>query len=139
MIFRKKKNNIKLIFFNQITFFVIGFILLAVIAYPLSKKLFKKYQLNKEVAELNEEIKKMESHNQDLKNLITYLDSKSFAEEEARLSLNLKKNGEEVVVIKKGNENNAIKTEEIGLGGNKEESEKKETNPVRWWKYFFMK
>ncbi len=137
MLFRKKESKIKLFFFNQTSYFLVGLVLLALISYPLSKKIFQNYQLNNEVKNLNEEIKKMESHNQELKNLIGYLDSKSFTEEEARLSLNLKKSGEEVVVIKNNNEEAkdlpavTAQTKYALTPG------KKEPLPRRWWNYFF--
>lgn len=138
MNFKRKESKLKKIFMSQSIFFIVGILLLAGISYPLSKKIFQNYRLNKEVEELNQEIKKMESHNKELKGLISYLDSKSFTEEDARLNLNLKKPGEEVVVIKKSGDSEPDNSPSLAVAKyEKENNVKKEPNPVLWWRYFF--
>lgn len=118
--------------FNQFSYFIIGVLILSFILFPLSKKMTKQYRLNQEIEELNQEINRLEGHNNDFKNIITYLESDEFAEEEARTNLNLKKPGEDVVVIKTKDEN--VK-DDISI--NKTQNLKNIKNPENWWNYFF--
>jgi cell division protein FtsB len=138
MIRNKEKKSLEKIFFNQITYFVVGFFVILLIAYPLSKKITRQYGLNKEISELSVEANELEGKNKDLKQLIGYLGSDQFAEEEARINLNLKKEGEEVVVIKDGSGVNSVNsaeknqtTDQISL------TDRKVPNPLKWWLYFF--
>ena len=141
---QKRKNFINRILFNQITLSVFGLLIIIAISYPLAKNVSKQYEINKEIKELEKEITDMESKNLELKNFISYIESDQFAQEQARLNLNYKKEGEEVVVIKnKDEEINSEKTSQPDKtiysirGLDKEEDKKRINNPVRWRRYFF--
>ena len=134
MIQKNKRNIFEKLIFNQIAYFVIGFLILILISMPLSKKIGQRYQLNKEIDEFNKEIERMSSNNNDLKNLITYFESQEFTEEEARINLNLKKEGEEVVVIK--NKDEKVLQTKINTKNNNELI-KNQSNQIKWWNYFF--
>ncbi len=111
----KEKKRFEKMIFSQITYFVIGFFVIMLIVFPLSKKITRQYGLNKEISELNAEVKKLEGKNDVLKQMIGYLGSDQFAEEEARINLNLKKEGEEVVVIKNSSGGNFTDSSEHGV------------------------
>ena len=141
MIFKRKKKILNKIFLSQIAFMLIGFIVLILISIPLARNMSKKYRVNDEINDLQREIDDLEGRNSELKNLVEYLNSDSFVEEQARLKLNYKKIGEEVFVIKdipassdstfdKNNPSYNIP------GLNKGEA-KEDGNIFRWWKYFF--
>jgi cell division protein FtsB len=112
-------------------------IVFMLVAWPLSQKLFKSREVNKEIAGLESEIGDLNKKNSDLRQLIDYLESDQFIDEQARENLNFKKAGEEMVVI------NDLDTEEVlekqeslyRLASNVEE--KKPGNPEKWFKYFF--
>ena len=78
----------------------------------------------------------MENKNSQLKNVITYLESDQFVDEKARLNLNYKQPGEEVVVIK-NKETTANGNKDQGSIGTSAEVEK--SNIQKWIKYFFKK
>lgn len=135
MINKRRENFILRILYNQKFLALVGLVLIFLISFPLAKNVSKRYRINKEIKELGKEISDFESKNKDLKQLITYLESDQFVEEKARLNLGLKKEGEQIVVIK---DDTAITTdtnlEGRGLGNSQNFS-----NPRQWWNYFFNK
>jgi cell division protein FtsB len=76
--------------------------LLALLIFLLSQlwtALGKKNDLDKEIASLKEEAAQAEAQNSQFKKMIDYLQSDQFAEEQAKLKLGLKKEGEQVAVV----------------------------------------
>jgi len=55
--------------------------------------------VDKEIASLKQEAAKAQSQNSQFKKMIDYLESDQFAEEQAKLKLGLKKEGERVAVV----------------------------------------
>ncbi len=148
MFSNKRKSLINKTLFNQVTLAILGLMILTAISYPLAKNISKQKELNKEIEELEQEITDLESKNLELTGLIEYIESDQFVQEQARLNLNYKKEGEKVVVIKDkveeinnkekvDNSNNKTIYNIRGLG--KIEAEKEINNPVRWWRYFLNK
>lgn len=113
-------------------------VLIASVAWPLSRRWLKGNEVNREIAGLEAEITDLNKRNSDLRRLIDYLESDQFVDEQARRNLNLKKPGEEVVVIDDGSEA-AVRPEqeEIYRLASELPKEKKPANPVKWFEYFF--
>ncbi len=132
-----KKNKYRFIA-NQIVIFVCGFIILILISIPLSKNIAKRMEVNKEIKDLEGEIAGIENKNNQLDDLVTYLKSDNFAEEQARLNLGLKKPGEEVAVIT-APDNPAAAPGDNGPGGNAGNDGRAGNKPQRWYDYFFMR
>lgn len=108
---------------------LIGLIFLALILFPLARTYSQKRLVEKEIADVKKEISEFESANEELKEMIAYLESGQSLEEQARLNLNLKKPGEKVIVI----ENLGQETSHSELNKNTT----KEGNFSKWWHYFF--
>lgn len=141
MIRGEKKKVFKLIF-SQIAVFIIGLVILVLISIPLARNVSQRYKINKEIKDLEAEIQVLEKQNSGLKNFVEYLGSEQFVEEQARLNLGLKKNGEEVAVVKTdGDKKDASQnktTETRDVFDIKTVSEpKKISNPLKWRNYFF--
>lgn len=90
--------------------------------------------LNHDIEEKQKTIALYEEQNTELEKEEMRLGSAAEAEREARLKLNMRSPGEEVVVIRrlpkpisKNGEQDARNTEHIVL----------ESNVIRWWRYFF--
>lgn len=136
---RNKKNKLKNIFFSQKFITLVGLAAILLISFPFAKNLVKQYRINKEISDLKQEISELENKSGDLKNFVSYLESDQFAEEQARLNLNLKKPGENLMVIKtdtasSSNQGNPI----FNIPGyKKEEPPRKASNPEKWLNYFF--
>jgi len=86
------------IFSSKIFLFSLLVILL-ILGSSLGREFYRKYRLQKEFDSLKSEIDKLENKNQDLASMLEYLNKESNLEKEARRRLNLKKPGENVVVI----------------------------------------
>lgn len=128
----KKRNFFSAFFGSPLFLSLILLCLLAAIVVPLYKNVTSRYRVDREISDLQKEISSLETGNQDLKKLLTYLESDQFAETEARLNFGFKKKGEEVVVIK----------EDSGLAGIEDETDGQNSdlpNPLKWFQYFLGK
>ena len=85
--------------------------------------------LAREVGKLEAQAAAVELKNTELLELVSRLKSDSFLEREARLKLNLRKPGEEVVVLEERSGTQAIEGADRQSRG--------ETNLDRWWRFFF--
>lgn len=143
MIFRRKKESlIKKIFSHKIFISLIGLAIIIFISIPMAKNVSKRYTINQEIKKLQEEIKEMEKKNQELSKLAEYLESDQFIAEQARLNLNYKKEGEEMIVIKdkeNAGKEGALATQNspYDIKGKNDEIKKPISNPRQWWEYFF--
>ena len=108
---------------------IIGLFFLLLIVFPLAKTYAQKRMVENEINGVKKEISDFEKTNQELKNMITYLQSDQSLEEQARLNLNLKKPGEKVIVI----EEPKISTTTIDTNN----ATDSEGNFTKWWHYFF--
>jgi len=113
-------------------------ILLVVISVALSKAIHKRYQIQKEIKAIKEEVEEAEGKNRELSQLIGYLSTDNFREKMARQKLNLKRAGETVVAIP------VLPESEKSILGNINEQEPEKTpvankwdNPKKWWHYLF--
>jgi len=106
----------------------------------LVKAVYKKYQLNQEIESLKIEIEKSDKKNQELASLIDYLGSQDALEKEAREKLNLKKEGESVLMVSETNlAKELADSSGQGLAVGAEEKLVSENNLVKWWKFFFKR
>ncbi|HRH33230.1 MAG TPA: septum formation initiator family protein [bacterium] len=87
------------IFTKQFFFTLLLIGLLVLLSFPLSKNWRQKRSIEREIAGLESQVKDMEGKNSNLKNVLDYMQSDQFVEEQARTKLNYKKPGESVVVI----------------------------------------
>jgi len=134
MILKKEIKTKKIIINLLIT--ILGVILLIGVFIGIYKNYKKQSKINQEIEDIESEISAIDQKNNELKEMIDYLNSDEFVLERARLNLNFKREGEEVVVIPdKNNKKNEEKTPySIKPGTNQA---KEDSNPIKWFKYFF--
>jgi cell division protein FtsL len=135
--------KIKKILASRITLF---FLLLAFIWLIVNvvNVYYRKYKINKEIEDLKAQIASADKSNQQISEMIDYLGSSSYLEKQAREKLNMKKPGEEVVIIEPQKEP-AASSSPISQGTVSEnknnspagESQKPASNYSKWWKFFF--
>jgi len=141
--FRKKKESlIKKIIFNQLFITTVGLVLIALISVPLIRHIRQRQIIDNEISQLQGNVDELQKKNNDLKNMISYLKSDQFAEEQARMQLGFKKDGEEVVIVKDKNADSVDNSGTINKNGLFDAPiTAKNTvvlsNPQRWWLYFF--
>lgn len=126
---RRKKSIFPDLLFSKF-FLIFCVIIFLIVLFYLAKSTVRSYKVNSEIADLQNDIIHLEKQNEDLGQLISYLKSDTFIEQEAKLKLGLKKPGENLVVI----------PGQADLESNNKEIQNiPETNPARWWAYFFDK
>jgi len=101
-------------------------ILIAVIA-AAGKEGYRRYQVDKEISELEDRIKQLEERNSSLSNLLGHFKSEEFLEKEARLKLNLVKEGEKLVIINSD--------ENLSASGQETKQKKQISNIRKWWNW----
>lgn len=131
---RNRSNIIVRLLFSP-KLFALGLLAIVIaLSIPISKNISKRYVVDQEIIDLQAEIMEMEASNKNFKKIIDYLESDQFVEEQARLSMGLKKPGEEVVIIK----SSGLVAGASELRAETGSDEKEDPNYVRWWKYFFQ-
>jgi cell division protein FtsB len=110
-------------------FFLIFFVIIFIaVLFGLAKGTVKNHLVNNEMSDLEKDIIQLEKENQEFAQLINYLKTDSFIEQEAKLKLGYKKEGENLIIIPNGEFN----PEEVN-----NETKDKTSNPSKWWAYFF--
>ena len=117
-------------FFSSRFFFLLLLGIAMFVATGLIRASYQHYQLRQEISSLEAEIQALSKKKLESMELLSYVMSPAFAEERARVELNLKEPGEHVAVIRDTGERNA--TEEVESTAGQEAS-----NPIKWWYYFF--
>lgn len=143
MLNKGKRNNFERIFFNQKVLTLIGLAAIILISFPFAKNTIKQRKINKEIDDFKKEITALDNKNLGLKSLVSYWESDQAVEEQARRNLNLKKSGEELVVIK----NDILVSKSASPSENtsifnrparkKAEFQPARSNPEKWFIYFF--
>ena len=123
-------------FFTKLFFSNYFFVLILLLIFFLGSVFVKKFDENKNIdndlEDLKAEIESLEKNNDDLGKLIEYFNSNFFVEKEAREKLGLKKDGENVIVVK---ELSDYENNENVIASNNETIYK--SMPLVWWDYFF--
>ncbi len=112
--------------YNSNMTIIILFIVLVFSFLKVSKEIVLRYNINKEINSLEEQFTKVNKEKDNLNNLVAYLKTDDYIEEEARLKLNLSKPGEKQINLVKGDQ---LEEEQIG--------EVKIANYYKWFNYFF--
>ncbi len=116
-------------------FFMFLIPILLALAVGIFQKLYYRYEIKGELDKLNSEIADLNKQKNDLNQLVDYYKNESNLEKEARVRLNLKKEGEKVVIILPQATSTDDNDESIsGLSGVNLENL---PNYKQWWYYFF--
>lgn len=107
----------------------LGIIVLGV---ALTKELVRKIQIHTQIQELETEISTLEAHNVELNDMLTYFNSSSFQEKEARTKLGLVAPGETVAVLPK-----TADTDAAAAVNGAAVTQSEDNNPKKWQDYFF--
>lgn len=132
---RKEKTKKSVGIFTGL-FFIAGLIILVLIGISLGKETYRKRQIQKEIENLQSEIQKINQENSELENFISYLSTKEFQEKEAREKLNLQKEDERMIVLRKELEQQK-EAKNAKQDPNTNYTEDKSPNWQKWLKFFF--
>jgi len=113
---------------------VIAGLLLAVFTIAIVREIINSQKVKQQVARLQDEVATEQQRQNQLQDLIDYLGSPTFQEQEARLKLGLKKSDEQVIVLPTTN------VTEVNINDDQEIVDvtgRPISNPGQWWKYLF--
>jgi len=121
-------------------FFFGVMLILVILSVKVGRESYRKYQLNREINELKAEIERLEGKNQQLSRLMEDLKQGFYLEKEGRRRLNLKKEGEKVVILPDSlwaSAEEASSKSGLDFPEEKEEVPGEIPNYWKWWEYFF--
>ena len=133
----KSKNNIKN---SLLTLSLIGIIIFLSIRILDIYKI--KYTRELEKQDLLKQVERIKQDTASLERIKDYISTSAYQEREAKQKLDLKKPGEEVVMITPGSITANLNNEELISILRDPKSEQRipaQTNPERWWAFFFDK
>jgi cell division protein FtsB len=90
--------------------------------------LVQKRVVDREIAKLQSQMDRIKKDNEELSSLIQYLNTPEYQEKEARDKLNLRKDGEYVVVLPQG---------DVASASQEQNNQNKPSNFKLWFNYFF--
>lgn len=135
---KQKQTEQKNSTFRNVVYALVAILLLAVllyITYRVSNQVYRQNQINLEISNLQSNISRLNQENQDLNELIAYLQTDDFKEKEAKDKLNLIKEGEKLVLVKEK------ESQLVNIGQSVDESSAEvvvnHENYYWWWYYFF--
>jgi len=108
--------------------------LLFLIAWGFAGELARNNAMKRDIARLEEQARKLEDENFDIAQLGQKFAASDALEREARLNLGLQKPGESVIIIKETTPPPPVKPPEATVS---EETRPRESNALKWWRYFF--
>lgn len=111
-----------------------GLVVAFYLGYKVFQQTYKQNQINVEIAALQGEIEKLNQDNQNLSQLIGYLQTDEFREKEAREKLNLIKEGEHMVLVK---EKELTAAPPVAEEKRTAEVVIRRPNYYWWWHYYF--
>ena len=109
---------------------IISVVLILFFGFGLVKEIINRYRIDAQISKLEEEIQELEGENSEIDQLITTWSESNQLEKEARLKLNLQKEGEKAVLILREGEDR-FPEEDFAP------PEEKKSNIKKWWIYFF--
>jgi cell division protein FtsB len=117
----------------RLKWIVIGFAALAaLIAVDFFRELARSRQIDREIASLKEEAERLRARNFEIRSLQAAAQKDEYFEREARLKLNLRKEGERVIILQRRDADLSSEALAKGEAG----GEGGWSNPRRWWTYF---
>ncbi|MBU4142579.1 septum formation initiator family protein [Patescibacteria group bacterium] len=132
------ENKLKKIFSSRTVLFLLllAFVWLSLV---LVRAFYKKRQLDQEIGALKSEVEKMDKKGQELNQFLGYFSSQDYLEKEAKDKLNLKKEGENVVMVQEPAAEAAKENNNSAPAGAAISAPVEENNLVKWWKFFFKR
>src|SRR3989338_11430617 len=127
---RQKKSLIRLFFVSRL-FLAGALVLSAVVGFGYARAYYQDYQIKQEIRELEQEVERLKTKKLESLDILKYVTSDAFVEEKARTELNMRKPGEQLVIIEREEDTSAVSMEEDVL------AERAESNPAKWLRYFF--
>jgi len=119
-------------FFTSRLFLVVIFAVIGLIIFGFVRTYYQDYKVKQEIENLQKEVDNLQKKKFQSMELLEYVTSDAFVEEKARTELNLKRPGENVLIIPNMQKTTATAEDTMIIS----ESGQKLSNPIKWWYYF---
>lgn len=103
-------------------------VVLLLLLFYLGREFYQKYQIQKQIRFLEDQVSLLDSQNKDVEELLKFLKSPEYKERQARSLLSMQKPGEVAVVLP---QNPDLEIPDQVLV--------EQSNFRKWWNYFFVK
>ncbi|MCB9802717.1 septum formation initiator family protein [Candidatus Nomurabacteria bacterium] len=123
----KQKKTFWSAVYSSNIFIAILLVVLILSILKVGKELARRHQINKEISHLNQQLAEAELNRDKLEDLISYLQSDQYIEEQARTQLNLSKPGEKRIDLSE----QAKTLDQLG------DASSDLSNWQKWFAYFF--
>ena len=117
-------------------FLLVSLIMVGWAFFVLGKMVWQNYQVNQQIRNLENEISEIETSNEKLSDLISYFQTETYKEQEAREKLGLVMPGEKVLVFPE-DENKEDEGDIVSTITKEEDKEENLPNYKKWWNFFF--
>lgn len=107
-------------------------VLIVVLAIGVVKQGLKRYSIQQEIQQLETDVVDLKTKHGELVDLLEYVKSPAYTEEQARLQFGFAKPGEHVAILPEG----VVLGESVNAEG-EQATETPDGNQWKWWYYFF--
>ena len=108
---------------------VVLMLLFLLLVVALGREGYFNYRTNQEIKRLQQQIDELQKNNSDAAEMEKYFQSQEFLEKEAKLKLNLVREGEKLIIVKQ--------EENLPSGESAQNKTENISNIKKWWLYFF--
>jgi cell division protein DivIC len=130
-----EKVGLKKRFFSSRLFLFIMLGIALVVAVGYARAYYQDFKIKQEIKSLQEEVSSLQKKKINSLDILKYVSSSAYVEDQARIELNMKKPGESVVFV--NNEKNSSKNEAVE--NSTTEGGQFVENPLKWLYYFIHK
>ncbi len=117
-------------FFLSKLFLMIAFPLAIVLVVAYVRSYVSTFYINQEIADLEADLEELETKKLESLDLLEYVMSDAFIEEQAKTELNLKRPGEQVMIIDESTVGDVVERRPSSP------ARQRVANPIKWWYYF---
>lgn len=129
---KKKKNESWQKFLHSKFFLLIAIIFVILLTVSLIKEIYRRFEITKETAQLEQQIALIESKNQEMTDLIDYLNSSRYQEKEIKQKFNMQSVGEKVIFFSDNKNVNETQNSDSVVAN----EDSKFNNILKWYNYF---
>jgi cell division protein FtsL len=126
------KFPLKKIITNPKLFFLVALLILIAILIPTAKNYIQRKSIEQEIESMKQEIEDFDKSNRELADMMAYLSSNEALEDKARTSFGLKKEGENVLIIK-----DQVESTDLNASSSLNVETKQPSRLYKWYQYFF--
>ena len=117
-------------FFSSRLFLILLFLAAFLVALSYARAYYQDYAIRQEIKQLEQEVQQLQHKKLESFELLKYVTSNEYVEEQGRVEFNLKKPGEHVIALP--NDGSPVQAQNTDII---DESSDPLNNPVKWWYY----